>query len=126
MQKIAMVVSLLTSLSLASFALAKEAPKADNSAQNNGAARTDAVMAEKQGNGKSQVAVLAEVRKSIVAEKGLSMDAKNVKILYSKGLVTLRGPVDSEEEKSKVEELARTSSGVSSVKNLLTVAPKAH
>jgi hyperosmotically inducible periplasmic protein len=117
---------LLVSLSLGSIASAAEPPKADNTAQNEGAMRNDAVTAQKQSNRKSQVAVLGDVRKSIMADKELSMDAKNVKILYSKGLVTLRGPVDSDAEKSKVEELAKGCSGVTTVKNLLTVAAKAH
>jgi hyperosmotically inducible periplasmic protein len=117
---------LFVSLSMGSVASAAEPPKADNTAQNEGAMRKDAVTAEKQGNRKSQVKVLAEVRKSIMAEKELSMDAKNVKILFSKGLVTLRGPVDSESEKTKVEEVAKGCSGVTAVKNLLTVAEKPH
>jgi osmotically-inducible protein OsmY len=116
----------LVSIAAVSTAVAKEAPKADNTAQNEGAMRKDAVTAQKQGNSKRDVTVLAEVRKSIMAEKELSMDAKNVKILYSKGLVTLRGPVDSEEEKAKVQDLAKACSGVTSVKNMLTVARKAH
>jgi hyperosmotically inducible periplasmic protein len=62
-----------------------------------------------------------------MAEKGLSMDAQNVKILYSKrGLVVLRGPVDSAEEKAKVGELAKCCTGVTSIKNELTVAAKPH
>jgi hyperosmotically inducible periplasmic protein len=117
---------LLVALSCSTWAIAKEAPKADNTAQNEGATRNDAVTPQKQGNSKSDVTVLAEVRKSVMAQKELSMDAKNVKILYSKGLVTLRGPVDSDEEKAKVEELAKACSGVTAVKNMITVAPKAH
>lgn len=116
----------LVTMNSMAVAIAKEAPKADNTAQNQGATRNDAVTPQKQGNSKSDVTVLAEVRKSVMAEKELSMDAKNVKILYSKGLVTLRGPVDSEEEKTKVQDLAKACSGVTSVKNMLTVAPKAH
>ena len=117
---------LLVFLSMGLMASAKDAVKADNTAQNNGSMRKDAVTAEKQGNSKSDVIVLAEVRKSVEAEKELSTDAKNVKILYSKGLVTLRGPVDSDAEKAKIEELAKACSGVTSVKNLLTVAKKPH
>jgi osmotically-inducible protein OsmY len=100
--------------------------KADNTAQNRGALQKNAVTAEKQGNLQSEVDVLAGVRKCIMADKELSMDAKNAKILYSKGRVTLRGPVDSAEERAKVEELAKSCSGVSTVKNLLTVAAKPH
>jgi len=124
---VSLAACLLLSLSFSSLAVsAKEPPKADNSAQNKGSARKDAITAEKQGNSKDEITVLAAVRKSIVAEKGLSMDAKNVKILFSYGIVTLKGPVDSEAEKSKVEALARGCAGVNSVKNLITVAEKAH
>jgi osmotically-inducible protein OsmY len=126
MNKIALYVALLSALNVSAAALAENAPKADNTKQNEGAARKDAVTAEKQKNGKGQVAVLADIRKTIMAEKDLSMDAKNIKILYSKGLVTLRGPVDSDAEKSRVEELAKGCNGVTSVKNLVTVSPKAH
>jgi len=108
----------------AGMAYAKDAPEADNSAQNVGATRKDAVTAEKQNNVKSNVETLAAIRKAIVDQDGLSMNAKNAKILFSKGLVTLKGPVDSESEKAKVEEIAKSCSAVTSVKNMLTVAPK--
>ncbi len=126
MRPTSIISCLLVSLSCGTIAFAKEAPKADNTAQNKGALRKDAVTAEKQGNSKSKVEMLAEVRKSVEATDGLSMDAKNVKILYSKGLVTLRGPVDSDAEKAKVEEVAKACAGVTEVKNLLTVAVKKH
>jgi len=113
-------------LNVAPFVSAQEAPKADNTAQNKGATEKNAVTSEKQKSHKDQVTVLAEIRRSIVAEKGLSMDAKNIKILYSKGLVTLRGPVDSEEEKTTVENLVKRCDAVGSVKNLLTVSAKPH
>lgn len=100
---------------------AKEAPNADNSAQNAGAERKEAVTAEKQDNKKSDVEALAQIRKTIVDDNSLSMNAKNAKILFKNGLVTLKGPVDSEAEKSRVEELAKSCSSVSSVKNLLTI-----
>jgi len=116
--------ALVTLALCAGMAYAKEAPKADNSAQNVGATREEAVTAEKQDNRKSNVEALAEIRKAIVGEDGLSVNAKNAKILFSKGLVTLKGPVDSEAEKSRVEELAKSCSAVTSVKNMLTVAPK--
>jgi hyperosmotically inducible protein len=103
---------------------AKEAPKADNSAQNVGAERKDAVTAEKQDNKKNDVEVLAQIRKAVVDDSSLSMNAKNAKILFKNGLVTLKGPVDSDAEKARVEELAKSCSSVSSVKNMLTVAPK--
>jgi hyperosmotically inducible protein len=126
MQRIAAVSCFVVLFNVASVAaLAKAAPKADNTAQNYGALKKDAVTAEKQGNSKEEVAVLAGIRKSIVSERGLSIDAKNVKILCSQeGLIILRGPVDSEEERAKVGELAKACNGVKSIKNELTVAGK--
>jgi len=115
--------------SSASVAVEAKAPKADNTAQNQGATQPDAVNADKQSmdNSKSDVKVLAAVRKSIMAEKELSMDAKNCKLRYMKdGSLILRGPVDSDQEKTKVAKLAAACSGVTAVKNELTVAPKAH
>ena len=127
MRRIATICAcLLVSLSSSSIAIAADPPKADNTAQNQGAADKDAVTAEKQGNKKSDVKMLAEVRKAIEADSTLSMDAKNVKILYSKGCVTLRGPVDSDDEKAKVEGIVKGCAGVTSVKDLITVAPKKH
>jgi hyperosmotically inducible periplasmic protein len=114
----------MVSMTSMTIAIAQDTPKADNTAQNKGATRRSAVTAQKQGNSKSDIAVLAELRKTVVADRDLSMDAKNVKILYHRGLATLRGPVDSEEEKTKVYELIKASNGVTSVKNLLTVAHK--
>lgn len=103
---------------------AKEAPKADNSAQNAGAERRNAVTAERQDNKKSNVEILAQIRRTIMDDNGLSMNAKNAKILFKNGLVTLKGPVDSDSEKARLEELAKSCSNVSSVKNMLTVAHK--
>ena len=117
---------LLVSLTLASSAFAQSAPKADNTAQNKGALLSDAVTAEKQSNRKGQVKSLAAIRRRVMREKGLSMDAKNVKILYADGAVTLSGPVDSDEERAKVEAVVKSYNGTKSVDNQLTVAPKKH
>lgn len=119
MQKGAILACLTLAL-CAGSAYAKTAD-ADNSAQNKGATRSDAVTAEKQDNAKSDVESLAQIRKTIVDADGLSMNAKNAKILYSKGRVTLKGPVETAEEKQKVEDLAKGCAGVTSVKNMLTV-----
>lgn len=98
---------------------------ADNTAQNKGATREDAVTADKQGNSKSEVTVLADVRKAVLAEKGLSTNAQNAKLLYSKsGILTLKGPVDTAEEKARLEEIAKTCEGVKKIKNMLTVTAK--
>ena len=47
--------------------------------------------------------------------------AKNVKVITENGVVTLRGPVKSEEEKAKVEELAKDNAGSARVDSQLEV-----
>ena len=61
------------------------------------------------------------VRRAVVGDKSLSTSAHNVKIVTKEGVVTLRGPVTSEDEKSRVEKLAQQVAGVSSVENQLDV-----
>ena len=49
------------------------------------------------------------------------MTAKNVKIITENGVVTLRGPVKSEAEKTKIAELAKAAAGQAKLENQLEV-----
>jgi hyperosmotically inducible protein len=77
-----------------------------------------------QGNGKSDIGITAEIRRAIVKDGAMSMAAKNVKIITTKGKVTLRGAVNSDDEKSKVEAIARRVAGDAQVDNQLEVKTK--
>jgi hyperosmotically inducible periplasmic protein len=57
-----------------------------------------------------------------VKDKSLSTDAHNVKIIASDGKVTLKGPVESEEEKKAVENKATQVAGAENVTSEITVA----
>jgi osmotically-inducible protein OsmY len=74
-----------------------------------------------QSNAKADRELLAAVRRTIVKDKSLSMTAHNIKILAEGGVVTLRGPVQSDEEKRKVEDLAKSVAGVTSVDNKVDI-----
>ena len=82
--------------------------KADNSQANAGDLSKSAVTAQKQDNKHGDVKKLGKIRRHIMSTKGLSVDAQNVKILVSKGEITLMGPVKDEAEKTKVEEIAKS------------------
>jgi osmotically-inducible protein OsmY len=56
-----------------------------------------------------------------MADKALSMDAKNVKIITVNGVVTLRGPVNSVKEKSTIEAKAQNIAGATNVDSQLEV-----
>lgn len=74
-----------------------------------------------QSNSEPDIKVLAAVRSAIVEDDDLSTAAHNVKIMVEKGVVTLRGPVKNANEKTRVEELARSVAGVVSIDNRLDI-----
>ena len=65
--------------------------------------------------------ITAAIRRAVVADKGLSFNAKNVKIITVGGKVTLRGPVKSDDEKASIEAKAKAATGVTEVDNQLEV-----
>lgn len=61
------------------------------------------------------------IREAIVADDALSTKAKNVEILSKDGAVTLRGPVSTAEEKSRVATHAKNQAGAKRVNNEIEV-----
>jgi len=96
-------------------------PAADNSDMNERDKGTASQTPQKQSNAKTDRTLLAEARKAVVKDESLSTTAHNVKILVKNGVVTLRGPVKSAEEKTKIEELIKPLSGVNSIDNKLDI-----
>jgi len=70
----------------------------------------------------SDVQITADIRKQILATEGMSVNARNAKIITSKGRVTLRGPVNDDAEKAKVEKIAAGVAGAGNVTSELEVA----
>jgi len=105
-------------------AQSRTTPSADNTGINvrdkGGTTQTP----QKQTNADNDRKVLADVRRAVVGDKTLSTAAHNVKIVTLNGVVTLRGPVRSSDEKVKIEKLAQQVAGVTSSENQLDVASK--
>lgn len=74
-----------------------------------------------QGNSKADVDTTAQIRKEIIAGKNMSINARNVKIITNQGRVTLRGPVNSAEEKRLIGDIANRIARVGNVDNQLEV-----
>ena len=72
--------------------------KPDNTAVNKGDGSRGAVTADQQKMNAADRKMTAKIRRSIMADKSLSMYAHNVKIISQDGTVTLKGPVRSDEE----------------------------
>jgi hyperosmotically inducible protein len=115
----------MTALFIGSSNIAPAAPQDSATAPDNTKVNKDhGVTADQQKNGKGDREITKEIRKSIMAEKSFSTYAHNVKIITANGMVTLRGPVRSDDEKASIEAKAKAVTGVSDVKNELSVAPK--
>ncbi len=117
---LAMSMSVHAQQHAASSAAAMSAP-ADNSGVNARDRSAQTTTPFDQPNDKADIKLAAAVRHAIVKDKSLSMSAHNVKLVAAGGVVTLRGPVDSADEKAKVESVVKGVSGVSSVDNQLDV-----
>jgi Predicted periplasmic or secreted lipoprotein len=74
---------------------------------------------EDQKETKKDIKITAKIRKAVVRDKSLSIDAHNVKIITRNGVVTLRGPVESEAESMKLQKIAKKMRGVVRVDNQL-------
>jgi hyperosmotically inducible protein len=76
---------------------------------------------EDQKETKKDIKITAHIRKAVVKDKSLSMDAQNAKIITRGGVVTLRGPVANEAESKKLEKIAKKTRGVVKVDNQLEI-----
>ena len=76
---------------------------------------------EDQKETESDIKITADIRKAIIKNKSLSVDAQNVKIITRNGLVTLRGPVETKKESKKLKKIAKHTPGVLKVDNQLEI-----
>jgi hyperosmotically inducible protein len=58
--------------------------------------------ADQQKNDRSDRMLTKSIRRSIMADKSLSTNAHNLKIISQNGTVTVKGPVNSEDERRAV------------------------
>jgi osmotically-inducible protein OsmY len=93
----------------------------DNTARNVRDRNNSTLTPLAQGNSKADVATTAQIRKEILAGKDMSVSAKNVKIITIDGHVTLRGPVNTAEEKRLIGEIADRIARSENVNNQLEV-----
>ena len=101
----------------------EQQPAPDNTKTNQGDASKNAKTADQQKMNPTDRETTKKIRSALMDDKSLSTYAHNIKINTTDGMVTLKGPVRSEDEKSAIEAKARQVAGDSNVTNNLTVAP---
>ncbi len=119
MKNVAFAAALLLSCSIG-LAPYVSAQDADNTKRNVRDKNDAKPTAQSSDNDKDSVERTANLRRKIMAKKGLSVNAQNVKIVDEAGTIYLRGPVDSAKEKNIIDSLAKNCCG-SNFKNELEV-----
>jgi len=100
----------------------KAPPAADNTARNKGDIAAEVKTPMDQSQASADIKTTADIRKAIMDDDTMSMNAQNCKIITDKsGMVTLRGVVNSQAEKDSVAAKARSIAGDAKVDNQLEV-----
>ncbi len=68
--------------------------------------------------------ITQHIRKALMGDDVLSTNAKNIKIITINGVVTLRGPVNSEKEKEIIAQKVQQVQGITKVDNQLEIIQK--
>jgi hyperosmotically inducible protein len=78
--------------------------------------------AAQQSNQSSDIAITRDIRRALIKDKSLSVEAHNVTIITKGGKVILKGRVQSAAEKQTVESAAGNVAGVGNVDDQLTTS----
>jgi hyperosmotically inducible protein len=97
---------------------------ADNTGKNARDRDSTAVTPMDQGGNEADRSITQTIRKTVVGDDTLSTSGKNVKIITESGVVTLRGPVETAQEKADIVRIAQHVDGVKRVENQLEIAAK--
>ncbi len=97
------------------------APDAENTGVNVRDRGDVTVTPEEQGGEAGDREISAAIRRAIVKDDSLSLNAHNVKIITRGRIVTLRGPVENAAERTTIGQLAEETVGVRRVDNQLEI-----
>jgi hyperosmotically inducible protein len=117
----AVALSMLMSAGTLALAQDTAATPPDNTKMNSRDRNPAEPTADQQKENRPDREITRDIRRSIVQDKSLSTYAHNVKIISQHGMVTLKGPVRSDDEKSAIEAKASEIVGKDKVTNQLEV-----
>ena len=80
--------------------------------------------ADQQKSNQSDLDLTKQIRQAIVNDKSISTYGHNVKVITQNGMVTLKGPVRSEEEKKAIAAKAAEVAGADKVTDEMDVKQK--
>jgi len=114
---------LLGALACIELAAAPSVTRFDDTPINRHDDRVVGLTADNQGTAPGDIVITRRIREALMKDGTLSTYAQNVKIITNSGLVTLKGPVKTLDEKYEVEKKAIFVAGFQSVTSRIAVAP---
>jgi hyperosmotically inducible protein len=121
MKRTLLAVTCLSAFSLAVVADDNEKTKPDNTATNERDSSGETKTSGDQSNSSADLKTTQAIRQALMKDGELSTTAKNIKVITANGLVTLRGPVRTAQEKAKIDQLAKSAAGGAKIDNQLDV-----
>jgi osmotically-inducible protein OsmY len=97
------------------------AQQPDNTGVNKGDGSGTATTADSQRENHNDRYLTQQIRKAVMADKSLSTYAHNVKVISQDGVVTLKGPVRSDDERKSIIAKAEQIAGQGKVTDQLSV-----
>ena len=121
MKRILLALLSITAFGLTTLVADDKTALPDNTAKNQRDRSSQTKTSGDQSNSPADLKITAAIRRALMKDGGLSMTAKNIKIITADGLVTLRGPVKTAEEKTKIDQLAKSAAPGAKIDDQLEV-----
>jgi hyperosmotically inducible protein len=121
MKRTLLTLACLSGFSLTTFAADGEKSKPDNTVTNERDRSGETKTSGDQSNSSADLKITQAIRQALMKDSELSTTAKNVKIITTNGQVTLRGPVKTAQEKTKVDQIAKSAAGGAQIDDQLDV-----
>jgi len=116
-----LAIACFSALSLAALANDNAKTKPDNTATNERDRSGETKTSGDQSNSSADLKITQAIRQALMKDRELSTTAKNIKVITANGRVTLRGPVQSAQEKAKIDQIAKSAAGGVQIGNQLDV-----
>ncbi len=100
-----------------------EGTASDNTKTNERDQSSYELTADQQSLSRKDAELTRQIRKEIMKDKSLSIYAQNVKIISMNGLVTLKGPIRTEDEQRRILQKAKSFAGAANVVDQMDIVP---
>jgi len=121
MKRTLLALACLTAFGLTALTADDKTVEPDNTAANQRDRSGETKTSGDQSNSSADLKTTQTIRQALMKDGGLSMTAKNIKIITASGQVTLRGPVKTAEEKARIDQLAKSAAGGAKIDNQLEI-----